>query len=88
MDFQIFKLFYCFFLVLFGTKLPQILPVCILYEVKFWDSKSQPGWGLDDQVSSPALDETVECNTFVFFNLLMLIERKCKNEILNCEICN
>ena len=42
----------------------------------FWNCKSHPGWGLDDQLSIPALDKTAECNTFAFFNILMLIEKK------------
>ena len=38
---------------------------------------SRSAWGLDDQGSFPVLDETAECNTFVFFfNLLMMIEKK------------
>ena len=44
--------------------------------LKFWNCKSHPGRGLGDQVSFSDLDETAECKTLVFFNLLMLIEKK------------
>ena len=70
------------FLVLFGTELSQIpLVVFFVFFLKysFWNCKSHLGWGLDDQVSFPALDETAECNTFVSsfsFNVLMLMEKK------------
>ena len=154
MDLQILKLSDCFILVLYRTMLSQILPVCILFEVKFWKQlnrcfvlqnfriakksgkyfqhtgstfssdtrqsmkgtwllsdvsysdecrtnkyyqyaenrfplffailkfrnfKSHLGWGLDDQMSFPALDVTAECNTLVFFfkKSLMLIEKNC-----------
>ena len=54
----------------------QYLRVCFYFEVKYLNGKSHPSWGLDDQMSFPALDETAECNTFCLFNLLMLIEEK------------
>ena len=67
------KIFFRVF-VLFGTKLPWILPFFLL---KYQNCKCHPKSGPDDLVSIPALDGTVECNKFCVL-ILILIEKKSK----------